>query len=145
MAGYIGWRGYLHDGVQAQVRAAFPSAQAAEVTPVIGAIDKWRFTVRLPDGVSCGYAFSGGAMETDIVIADISGHPAVKAADATYSAAVLHKFARNVAYRLETKEGFWHVTIFDPRWAFPDRTMFVGHVWLDGQLIVVKEEIRQRD
>jgi inner membrane protein len=35
MVGYIGWRGHLHDKVLAIVRGAFPSAQAAVVSPVI--------------------------------------------------------------------------------------------------------------
>lgn len=144
MAGYIGWRVQLHSDAVAQVQAALPAAREVIATPVIGGIKSWRFTARLPQGFSSGRVELGGEVATEVFIPDISNNPVIQAAAASKTMALYRGFARMTAYRLEREEALWHVTVLDPRYAMPGRTMFTGHVWLDARLNIVGDDIIQR-
>lgn len=141
---FVGWRTYVHDAVLAQVRTALPAASSVALLPQIGSVSDFRFTARTPEGFTCGSVTFRGPVTPDLAIADIAGHPAVKAAAATRTMTVMRDFTRYTAYRLAREDGLYHLTVFDPRWATPGRTMFVGHIWLDEGLKVAREEIRQR-
>lgn len=145
MLAYGGWRTYVHEAAVAQVRAALPAATEAAVMPVLGGLTKWRFAAVGPEGFTGGYVEYGGATAPDLFVPDAAGHPAVRAAAETETMGIVRGFARFVAFRVEREGELWHVTGFDPRWAQPGRRMFAGHVWLDGDLRVIREEIRQRD
>lgn len=144
MAAFVGLRAYIHDAVIAEVRQKLPAATLVAVMPQIGSINEYRFAARTPEGFTCGYVSFRGAVAPDLFIADIGDNPVLAAAAATETMAVMGDFTRYTAYRLERENGLYHLSVFDPRWAMPGRTMFVGHVWLDENLKVVREEIRQR-
>jgi inner membrane protein len=141
---FVGWRVHTHDAALAQVRAKLPSATSVAIMPQIGSVSDFRFAARTPEGFTCGNVNARGEVAPDVFIADITDHPAVAAAAATRTMSVLGDFARFSAYRLERENDLYRLSAFDPRWAMPGRTMFVGNVWLDAGLGVVREEIRQR-
>jgi len=143
MAGYVGWRVQLHDEAAAQVRTHLPMVEEIIVTPVIGGIKSWRFAARLPDGYSCGSVDVGGGVSPDVFIADVSAHPAVRAVAGSKTMAEYSLFARMIAYKLTKEDGLWHVMVLDPRYALPGRTIFTGHIWLDDNLNIVREEIKR--
>ena len=142
MVGYIGWRAEVHDSVAAEVQKALPGSRQIIVMPVTGSVDSWRFAASLPAGYSCGAAVYHGETTSDIFIPDIAQHPAVLAAQPSRTVRVFRNWARLVAYKLEQEGDLFHVTVLDPRYASPGRTIFSGHVWLDASLQIVREEIR---
>lgn len=142
---FVGGRAYIHDAALQEVRAKLPAASRAALMPQMGSITRFRFAAQGPDGYTCGYVSFRGEVAPDLFIADISGHPAVQAAAATRTMAVMRRFTRFTAYRLAREGGLYELTVFDPRWALPSRTTFVGHIWLDEGLKVVREEIRQHE
>jgi inner membrane protein len=138
---YIGARVYVHNSIYDNVRSQVPAAQQVIVMPTIGSFNKWRFTAALPAGYEAGDAYFSGEIKPDIFIPDVSANPAVLAAAKTRAASVIKFFARQVAYRVEPVNEGWHVTVFDPRYAYPDRTMFVGNIIVDKDYNVVQDKV----
>ncbi|MCX7779712.1 MAG: metal-dependent hydrolase [Negativicutes bacterium] len=144
MLGYLSFRVYVHYDIAKDLRNSFPHAGTVLATPPIGSLTEWRYMVETPDGFRGGKVTWRGGVSEDIFVPDVSFNPAVRTAADSETGRIMRSWARYLAYQVREEGAFWHVLIFDPRYAAPGRIMFVGHVWLDEQFAVMHEEIRSR-